>query len=1049
MPGLALALVGALWAVLASAALGADLGGAQPAALDPYEVTGRDFAGRRWPEAAREGRLEFTASIATVWTVSTGGQTVTRMLLERDVIARVGVYEFTAARAVVWVQQVGGEGAATDYQFYIYFDRLTMPSAAPNAQSAVTLSGDRVPVLGVLRTPGGVILRADKVDAGPIDDPLVKEGERSLASYLRSSAGTPQETEDRPSTRGAAPGEDRPYSADAALAAGAARAALESGFPPAVQGEAIFAQEGVISLAFGSGRPGSALRATEEENDAVVEFDSGIVIQYRDRNTDRAVQLTAERGVVFLKPGLIRGLAEGRTSFDVSDVRGFYLEGDVVANATQRDARGLESNYAVRAPRAYYDVQNDRALLLDAVFWTYDQQIGLPLYMRAKTIRQESATQFSAGPAQITNTGFVRPFLAIGVESVTISRRDPAPTAPPGERSRWMADAKHLTARLGGVPMLWWPRYVGEPARFPLRGFGFGDSFGTGAAVTTEWDILNLAGIDGPPGASANLLLDYYFNRGVGIGTQMALEREEMDGDFLAYVLPYDTGTDQLSTGARIDHDGDTRGVVVGEFQKRIDEHWTLQLEGSYLSDPTVVDTFFREDARTRREYANSAYLARTDDDSALTLQVKGSFNDFTPNQYLLQDQGYTVDRLPEATYTRLNDDLLPSGAPGLLAYSSEYRVGMLGLNFTEPLASEMGFSAPGRSRAALGVEPDESVGDRLRAEGYTESNVFRFDTRQEITSQLRAGAVNIVPFVAGRLTAYDRDFSEFNPDNDDEVRLWGSVGTRLATEIQRVDNSVENRFFDLHRLRHIIEPGATVWFAGTNIDQADLPVYDDEVESIADGGAIMIGAHQTWQTQRGGPGRYRSVDFLTLNTDFQFSTEDSEPESPIGRWFDYRPEYSNMGDFFTVDSTWQATEVLALSGRSVYDLAESRQAITSAGIIIQHTPEFRTGAEVLYLDVEDSTFLDFGVGYDLSDKHSMSGILVYDTEVGKVQQVAAEVLRRFPNVVFGFSIGFNDISDEVSFGFTLYPVGLEQGGARFRGLGSPNERAQSSSIGQ
>src|SRR5262249_51858132 len=158
-------------------------------------------------------------------------------------------------------------------------------------------------------------------------------------------------------------------------------------------------------------------------------------------------------------------------------------------------------------------------------------------------------------------------------------------------------------------------------------------------------------------------------------------DRKDMDGDVLAYALPNDTGTDQLSTGAHIDHSGETRGVFVGEFQQRLDEQWTAQIEASYLSDPTVVDTFFRQDAQSRREFANSFFLGRDDDASALTLQAKGSVNDFTPNQYLLQDQGYTVNRLPEATYTRLNDDLLPNAAPGLLSYNSEYRIGEYSLN--------------------------------------------------------------------------------------------------------------------------------------------------------------------------------------------------------------------------------------------------------------------------------------------------------------------------------------------------------------------------------
>src|SRR4029453_16534656 len=107
--------------------------------------------------------------------------------------------------------------------------------------------------------------------------------------------------------------------------------------------------------------------------------------------------------------------------------------------------------------------------------------------------------------------------------------------------------------------------------------------------------------------------------------------------------------------------------------------------EGSYVGDPTFVPAFFRNQAETAREFTNSAYLRRLEDDTALTFLGKGEFMDFTPNEYLQQSSGYNTDKLPEAMYTRLADDLLAGVAPGLLSYSSEYRFSRMRLNFTEP----------------------------------------------------------------------------------------------------------------------------------------------------------------------------------------------------------------------------------------------------------------------------------------------------------------------------------------------------------------------------
>ena len=42
----------------------------------------------------------------------------------------------------------------------------------------------------------------------------------------------------------------------------------------------------------------------------------------------------------------------------------------------------------------------NKALLLDAVFWTYDEDRRLPLYLRADVIRQESQQEFSGERAR-------------------------------------------------------------------------------------------------------------------------------------------------------------------------------------------------------------------------------------------------------------------------------------------------------------------------------------------------------------------------------------------------------------------------------------------------------------------------------------------------------------------------------------------------------------------------------------------------------------------------------------------------------------------------
>ena len=50
--------------------------------------------------------------------------------------------------------------------------------------------------------------------------------------------------------------------------------------------------------------------------------------------------------------------------------------------------------------------------------------------------------------------------------------------------------------------------------------------------------------------------------------------------------------------------------------------------------------------------------------------------------------------------------------------------------------------------------------------------------------------------------------------------------------------NDVQSDFFGLHRMRHIIEPYAVLWYGAANYDPTDFPNYDPEVDNLNKGGA-------------------------------------------------------------------------------------------------------------------------------------------------------------------------------------------------------------------
>ena len=1041
---------------------------AQPDSLRAIDLDGRDFAGLYIGGAVQPGGLHLAGISASVWNERLGDRQTTRMLLTGDVRVRLGVFTFDADQATVWIERVGrvtpGDQTPPEnitYQVAVYLGGLKDPGDAP---AGITLSGDRLLVTGAVR--GGIDLRVDTVSRARVTNTFVREGEGRLGAALRRAAGFDEEptaplvgrrptlTPPEGRLRGAeiVPGgpvgivfegdQPDPIGPDAGpVARGLGPLPDGVELPPAIRTPPIFAEHGVFSIGFGpNGR--ASLVGGEERTSLVVT--GGVVVQYRDARQGRSLEITAQRAVVFLPPG---GVADVFRA-DAGSVEGIYLEGDVVAT---------DGASTIRGPKVYYDVQANRAALIDGVFWTFDERIGMPLYVRAEALRQEASNQFSARRATLANSSFFQPHLAIGATDITVTRERTGSVTTSrggtgtggniedgdfegdgdgiggtgsggGGKSRTLVEASNLTARAGDIPFFYWPRFSGDVENVPLRDVRFG-SRSRDTFVGTTWDLYGLLGMDSPESFDAALLVDVFFQRGIAGGFDFSWNSDIAQGGLLLYGIANDSGTDRLSSGARRDADPEWRGMALGEHRWDITPEWRVFMELSWISDERFVDAFFRPMADSRREFANSIDARYTEYNAALSFIVKGSLNDFTPNQYLLQSRGYTVDKIPEVSYARFADDLLGGVSPGLVTWTHEYRAGRMRLNFTEPTLDELGFNTNARARSTFGLTPNDSLGGALRAEGYNESYVSRFDTRQEISMTYDAGPVTLTPFMVGRMTAYDNNFSDFSPDADEQLRLWGALGIRAQTEFERVYNEIDNETLNIHRLRHIIRPNVTAWTSGTNLEQTDLPTYDERVESLASGSAVRFGIDQVFQTKRGGPGRWRDVDVLKLDASIVTSSNDAKDnEYAIGRFYDYRPEYSTLGDYGQLEAVWQVSDAVALAASHVYDFDISQPATTTAGVSVRHTEDVRLFCEVRYTNALDVTYLILGTDMRLTDKWDASARVTFDSTDGELQSIATTWRRRLPEATVGIRVRWNNIREEFGLGVVLEPAVVQQG---------------------
>ncbi len=946
------------------------------------QIDGKDFASIDLPAPAQPFDIDIAANRVWAWTA----RHTNRLVLDRDVRVRIGPHQFEAKRAVAWIEPVVINEHEGD-QLAFYFEGVRLSSrrsgvtVAPNADAE-----DRSLLVTAIVYDSNTRLKTDKLTTEqPTDNPFLERAEQRLARYLteiRKQDADRNKQPDKEPTPAPGGAEDPPH-------------------PPTPRDDPSpqdsLPARGIVYLS----TTGTQTITDAEDGSRILMMTGGAVVQYAPPDAE-PIQLTAQRAVVFLTSDIDRPAAR----VGAADVRGIYLEGDVVARSQAASVRGS---------RVYYDLATNRAIALDAVFWTYDEKRGMPLYMRAEAIRQEALNQWSGEDVTLSNVAFAEPHFSIGASRVTITHTQPA-NAP----DEILIDANRVSFRAGSIPLFGASSIHGQFKPSPLRAIDFRSESGD-PIIRTEWDAYTLLGLDPSEGNRATLLLDAYTERGPGVGLDLEWAQNDVVGNLLAYLI-YDNGTDRLTSGAEKEHDQEFRGMVLAEQSWQLDENWSILAEAAYVSDETFVDAFFEELAETRRPFMSGLTARRHDDQSLLLIHASASLNDFVVSESRLQSYGYNVEKLPEIFYARTADQLFGS----LFSYSSEYRASRLQLSLSKNKLREQGFDTRKRSRAAVGLDPNDTIAQRLRNRGYTEDDLYRLDTRHELEMPLKLGAVNVVPFAVGRATFWDNDFASFAPrDDSDSLRLWGAVGARASTSFVHIDRSAKNEILDIDGLRHIVEPNATVWHADTNIEQQDLPIYDDDVESLAAGTTFRAGLRNTWQTKRGRSDAKRSVDLLTINSDYLWASGDVEEESPYARFIDARPEHSSFGRFFANTAVLNLTSAFTLTSDVLFNTDAGEMARQVYGGILDHGNGFSSFAEYRHITAPDDELVSVGAAYELNRKYAMAAAVTHDIERGEFRRLGVNFERRFPQWTVDFVFEADDITSDVSFGFSLRPVGF------------------------
>lgn len=908
--------------------------------------------------------------------------------MDEQVTVTCGTIRFSAKRALVRIDPQPAMGGVIRH-VWVYLDQVE-PAGEPGK---VWATSDRL--LVTLSTTGTVSLATD--DFQPADatprDAFVDQGRRRMARFGdRLNMAVADLPPQQPIITTPTPPTD-----------------ITPPEPPAIpmprvdRGVEILPPQGAVYFSFDR-----VVTRTLESGERAVILIGNVRLMYDDRESGRQSTLSAERAVVFLAPEQADAQPAAQGQAQASQIRGVYLEDNAIVS---------EGRYSVRAPRMFYDPVGNRAILLEAVVYTRDVRTQLPLYLRAQTMRQTSQSTWEASKAIVTTSEFAEPHFAVAASRLVMQRK-----VVDGQE-RFAYSATNARLAWDSVPIFYWPYATGETRKSVLQDIRFRFSSQDGTSVMTRWDLFGLFGQRPPDGVRSSVHLDYLGNHGVGIGIDGDYERDTLMGRGEGYLLPMDDGTDTIADRNDIDQSNETRGFVQWQHRQALLNDWIVQIEGAYVSDETFLEEFFPGNAHSSKPYETSIYALRQRDDWAFDSYFRFDVNDFLAQTAVLQAPGYTVDRLPELGYYRVGSSVFDNFA----SWFTESRLSVVQARFGNDTPQDRGFG-PNNALRSFGIANTTSFDGAAEARGFPDDLVGRLDTRHELSAPLKAGPVSIVPYVTGRVTAYDSDFDRFNNGRGDQVRFWGAAGARVSTQVARTYDQIELSLLDINGIRHVIEPSADLFFAQTSVDARDLPAFDQDVEPLADGAGLELGLTNTWQTRRGGPGRWRNIDWIVLDTRLVLREDAEDQDSTIlPRYFDYRPEYSVGGDHFYTELLWMVTDSLGMTGELTHSLERDEVVQWRIGATMRHNPDLTSFATFTELDALDQRLVTYGVNYRLTVKYEIGFSHRIDLGQSAARDINAYIERKLPRWRFRTVVSFNEIEDEFIVGILLVPDGIDQ----------------------
>ncbi|MFN9604272.1 MAG: organic solvent tolerance protein OstA [Planctomycetota bacterium] len=710
-----------------------------------------------------------------------------------------------------------------------------------------------------------------------------------------------------------------------------------------------------------------------------------------------------------------------------------YLEGNIVFQQGSRK---------IYADRMYYNVQSEYGMILGAEVLTPAPGYEGIVRLKADVIQQRSRENFLASGAAMTSSRLGGPRYWLQADRIEMNdQRQSSGTgmlgfgllAQDSNQTRMKAQARHNFVYLEGVPVLYWPvlNTNVDTSSYYVSGFQYRQDQILGAQAMVDWNLYQILGINAVDGTKWNLSTDYLSKRGFALGSDFNysvpgfLHSGPAQGTVDAWGLN-DRGLDTLgSDRVGLIPESLNRGRVIWNHRQMLNPTSELWAELGWLSDRNFLEQYYESDWDTLKDRSTALrYRNYFKESQMLDIWGQARINEFfTETQWL----------------PRLDHYVLGCSLGDLFTWYSHSHVGYA----DQKVAS---FPTSPQDASKWIYQPWE-----VPASGIQTA------TRQEIAMPFQFFYAKWTPYLSGEAAYWGEDLN-----GDPLTRLTGQAGLRTSTPFWQVFPDVQSTLFNINGLAHKVNYTSETWYAGSDRDLDQLPLYDPiddnaqehfrrrlivntfggtlpaQFESrdyaarqglqryvsavspqiVADQMQSRIGLQQRLQTKRGTPGRERIADLVEFDVDgifFYNPDRDNFGQSVGGINYDFR---YHIGDRFTIVSD------------GYYDLFDRGLRATSIGTILSRPRrgELYVGYTNLSGPVS-SQILNTNFNYRLNDKWAANGGTAIDFgPTGNTGQ-SLGVTRIGESFLLRLALAYDQGRDNVSFQFALEPRFFQTGG--------------------